>query len=333
MHERRHALTLIEMLITILVISILAGLVITAIPLAQRAAKRTKTGAIVQAVRVGLGLTAANRGSATAPAPHPLAGSAAPRSHFVRGETLPPLSPGDAVSTAGEALMAANPAWLASSHGSLLLASDRYQGGATASQCENPGLYGLRRDELTILGASSGLIRYRRLPQPAQEQATLLGPYDSSRYPDARFLVRTGGTLADLEGESRTTIAFALAMGSSLAELESLGGLADGGTGDLLLNDRVRAIGPVSPRWKPGHVAVIGGWRPYRLRGQSLVDAWGRELLYRVDDQGAVIIESAGADGVFRVHPGGDGIVQSNADGSLAGDDRDGRRDNVRSGQ
>lgn len=80
-----------------------------------------------------------------------------------------------------------------------------------------------------------------------------------------------------------------------------------------------------------------GSWMRYRLRGTSLVDAWGTEILYVRDSLGNIRLISAGPDGCFLVHPGNNGIetgldTYDSASGvfsSFGGDDTDASKDNI----
>jgi hypothetical protein len=82
----------------------------------------------------------------------------------------------------------------------------------------------------------------------------------------------------------------------------------------------------------------VEGWYRYRPRGTCLVDAYGTELLYCQDSYGNIKLLSAGADGCFVLHPGGNGTIETpivNYDvatgtfGTFVDDDRDARKDNL----
>jgi prepilin-type N-terminal cleavage/methylation domain-containing protein len=98
-------------------------------------------------------------------------------------------------------------------------------------------------------------------------------------------------------------------------------------------------------RWKPGRIALssVGStdstiatasttqWAQYRLPGLAIYDAWGVEILCSTTNAGSVRLISAGADGVFRISPGVDRVLQTT--NALAtnflGDDKDGVHDNI----
>jgi hypothetical protein len=65
----------------------------------------------------------------------------------------------------------------------------------------------------------------------------------------------------------------------------------------------------------------------------AVYDAWGNELQMSTTSKDNLIVESAGADGVFRWGPGPDGVYQTDAFTTArvpAGDDRIGWTDNRR---
>jgi prepilin-type N-terminal cleavage/methylation domain-containing protein len=327
--------TIIELLVTITIIGILVALLMPGIRLVQRAVQASQTRALVTSVAASIAATALERGSLPGMAPHPLAGSAPPRLAFVRGEAAYGYAIGAAVDTAAEALVCEKPVTVSGSPPSLLLPSDRFDGteGGVPMQ---PLLYGLRRDELTVLGSGAGLVRHLRLPEAdavydQNGDGLLDTPYTTARYPANRFLVLSG-PLADLAPESQRTITSAL-RGSDLQELTGNGSLATAATGTPILAGRLVAAGTATATaWKAGLVRdpADGAWKGYRLPGTALYDRWGRELLCQVDAKGGLTVLSAGPDGVFRWHPGIDGVYQTAAaDSAAAGDDRDGSTDNI----
>lgn len=83
-------------------------------------------------------------------------------------------------------------------------------------------------------------------------------------------------------------------------------------------------------KWKPGWIKVAGRWKPYRLPGLSIIDAWGREILINYSATGRLMVMSAGKDGVLRWNPGQNLIIDTAArDIVPKGDDKDGRTDNI----
>ncbi|MBA3848192.1 MAG: hypothetical protein H0X45_16295, partial [Planctomycetes bacterium] len=212
-----------------------------------------------------------------------------------------------------------------------------YQGGATPGECELPLLYGVERRRIGVIGASAPHITHvRHLPavgagfdDPARP-GKLASPYDATRYPDSMFLAR-GALIPGRTLEDAAADALRYALAQSYAELQQLGAIdVPAKDAALLKLERVRrGPGPEVPAWKSGHVRD-GAWQPYRLRGAAIYDAWGVEILISLAVNGGLRVESAGADGVFRWHPGADGeyATAAHAD-EPAGDDRDGARDNL----
>lgn len=83
-------------------------------------------------------------------------------------------------------------------------------------------------------------------------------------------------------------------------------------------------------QWKPGWIKVGGKWKPYRIPGLAIYDAWGHEILVNYLPTGRLMVMSCGKDGVLRWNPGKNGIIDTAAkDIKPKGDDRDGRADNV----
>ena len=328
--------TLIELIAVMAIVATLVAISLPVISLLRQSARKAQTASLVSAVATAIA-TASQRGLAPPIVPHPLAGSAdLPRLAFVRGEAVGGYAVGAAVATTGESLQCAAPATLTGSPDRLILASDRFSGIASGVAVQ-PLLYGLRRDQMTILGSAAGLERYRRLPPvgAAYDQngdGMLDTPYDSTRYPDNRFLVQDASALTSIDTQTKTVFETVFAAGD-LQDLVAKRSAITTTSGSTLLNGRLYATAdPSATAWSAGRVWNGSAWVGYRLRGLALYDAWGRELLVSIDAAGAVTVTSAGPDGVFRWHPGDDGVFQTApADAAPSGDDRDGSLDNIRS--
>jgi prepilin-type N-terminal cleavage/methylation domain-containing protein len=96
------------------------------------------------------------------------------------------------------------------------------------------------------------------------------------------------------------------------------------------------------PQWEPGRIraslAGSGGWQTYRLPGQALYDAWGGEILYLREGDGAPVFVSAGRDRCFAIRPGladANGasifatVLTNGYDGTPTAPDRDASLDNL----
>jgi prepilin-type N-terminal cleavage/methylation domain-containing protein len=320
----RQGFTLIELLVVITIIMILAGLVLTAANMITSASKRTQTETIFTAIHQGLRLTLAERGSLPQPAEHPLAGSLPPRPVFLRSGSI---------ASGGEALVGVSAAQVIPAvRPRLLLPEDRY------GDTDLPLLYGLERAAIGVLGARrSDVTRFRWLAVPTGASVVPDrngdGDYTTLDYPDPVHLVAPTTTAAD----SRDLITYALGA-SALDECAKLGGLHEAADTGTILGGRLwsEQAGRSELDYDAGRVHDGSqGWKDYRLPGLALVDAWGREILYRLHD-GQIGLASAGEDGVFAIDPGDDLVYDPGTDalsGRLAGDDRDGRHDNVQLGQ
>ncbi len=325
-------ISIFELLAVIAVIAVLASMLLAAAGAIKRSATRGKSEAILAAVRDALSVAAAERGGSLGSVEHPLAGSAAPRAVFVRADGAAE------VASDGEALTVGDLAWLPSADaGRVLMPDDRYQGGEDLGDCELPLLYGVERRRIGVLGASAPHITHvRHLPAIGAGfddpllPGKLATPYDANRYPDTMFLSR-GALIPGRTLEEGTADALRYALAQSYAELQQLGAISvSDKTAALIKRERARrAPGPDQETWRLGHVHD-GAWVPYRLRGAAIYDAWGIEILVSLASNGALRVESAGPDGVFRWHPGLDGNYQTAATADEpVGDDQDGARDNL----
>lgn len=350
---RYRGFTLLELLIAVGVIVILALLTLNLIHALGTASKNAQTRAILGGARTAIAVSGMQSARTLSHVEHPLANSRADASlsrlGFVRGEAVPGrFARGDAVATAGEALWISEPERAAVVHasaiGRLLLPSDRFRADAADGTCVAPHLYGMERRRLSVLGAAHGWQWRRRLPLPsAQTDRDADGVLDDPPYVAAGAgaveypaVEHAPGDLSEPTGaEAAQRKATDAALASNRTELASLSGLVTGDdTQPLLAGGRLRADGAAVSTWdgakRAPTVREAGEWRPYRLRGPALVDAWGREVLCWSAGSGVLILESAGPDRTFRWHPGDDGVFQTAAhDDVAAGDDRDGRADNV----
>ncbi|MDA3962044.1 MAG: prepilin-type N-terminal cleavage/methylation domain-containing protein [Planctomycetota bacterium] len=308
----KRGFTLIEILVVISIIVVLVGLVLAVGKAVSGGAMKSRTGVILGTLTDAINLAAAERGGLPAPAEHPLAGSAATRPTFIRANAAD-----GSIDAGGTALRGVTLVQAGASKSKLLLDDD------ILSDRDAPHLFGLRRGEIGLLGVpQQGVTHYQRM-KVDRSGSTSLGE-----------IVAPTATPA----ESRRVIEFILGHGDALGELTRLGGVADtdqipttpilGGT-----LERVNSGAVEGRRWVLPQVNA-SGWKSYLLPGLSLVDAWGREVLYTLRD-GKVVLESAGADGAFRIDPGRNRSIDSGSDArtlSFAGDDTDGRTDNVITG-
>ena len=84
--------SLIEMLVVISIILILFAISLPVVAILRRQAQAQLTSASLAGVLQALQVWSASRGGSVTPAEHPLAGSAAPRALFVRGDTYAALT-------------------------------------------------------------------------------------------------------------------------------------------------------------------------------------------------------------------------------------------------
>jgi len=333
-NARRGGFTTIELLTVVSIIAILSTLILAAALAVRGSADATRSRAIVAAVCVALETIAAERGSAPAPAPHPLAGSRAPRATFVRDGTTAGYA--GAVASGGLAYRAADPAAVPSAaRGAVLLPGDRWAGAADPAGCPLPFAYGARRAELGVVGSGTGIETWRRLPRPerrySDDGTTLRTPLDGPAYPAGEFLVDAGGTVPQRIGATRHAIEASFGA-EQLSELAALGAVRSVEAADLAggLLARDPDGDPPTPRWESGRYFDGSAWVVYALAGTALYDAWGNEICYRLSADGRTpIVTSAGKDGVLAIDPGPDRVLQSPPTGPPAGDDRDGAADNI----
>lgn len=305
-HRGRAGFTLIEMLVVITLIALLAGLVIASIGPIRQAARKSTTQAILQGIQQAMQVRSAKVGGFIAPAEHPLAGSKAPRRPFVR-------SGGSAVAGTGMALVGVLPTMLpAGDQGRLLLPDDHF------ADTSVPLLYGMPRRELGIIGAGLATVTQRRiLPEPIGG-GTIAAPDSVGRLDDPGEGVDAVGKMVEI------------VLGATRTELGKLGAIYEAPDDtNLIADDRVWSPQAAGVTLRLVNKPTIAG-TVYRLRGTGLYDAWGCEILYAIDGQDRVVLQSAGKDGAFRWSPGPDGTFQTTAEASgPGGDDRDASADNV----
>lgn len=333
----RRAFTVVELIAVIAILLVLMGLVIALYPTLQRSLRRARTASILATLATAIESAGASQAKNAAPVEHPLCGSAEPRLVWLRADptTATPA-------TGGEALRVARLSAVPSAQERVLLDDDVFADPAL------PRFIGLPRARLGVLGAASPLTtRWRALPDPGPTQ-TLAPPYAPPTYDDERHLVRPAlvewedGGFRQLERdamgpawEAAIERLMTLVLGPAAEQLAAMGALhrPDPVRDPLIAGGRVREDrdpAQAAQRAKAGATVLDdGARRPYRLRGPAVYDAWGREVLFSIVD-GAVRLESGGADGCFRFAPGANGVVDSDPRGTLAqGDDRPGELDNV----
>lgn len=307
----RRAFTIIEILVVIAIIALLMGLTIGGIGALQRQAKRARTKTTMQMVSQGLNLTRATTGGAPSPCEHPLAGSsdAGGRPLFVRRG-------GGAIASTGMALRGVAPEDLSGGADRLLLDDDRF------ADPDLPFLYGMPRGSLGVIGAQlAEVTRYRLLAAPGG---------------GARIAPDTGGNVVESTGSAaEVNRAVDYLLGSTLPELARQNAVYK--PPDDLPAHRLafgRVWSPTAAGLKPPtgctELRVDDAWKPYRLRGKGIYDAWNREILYTLAENGTVRMASAGPDGFFRFLPGRDRIPTTPAHADApSGGDRDAADDNV----
>ncbi len=316
----RRAFTLIEILVVVGIILVLAGLILAGGRLLRETAKRGRTESILGMALQGIHTWAAEQGGLPSPAEHPLAGSRDPRSVFVRN-----LS--GSCATTGLALAGVDQNNLMpADRDRLLLPDDRFADPAV------PGLYGLRRDRLGVLGAGLGeSTRFKMLPMQAMMASIIANPDDATV---GRNIQPPDGPAANVR-----LIQTVYGKGGALEDLVRIRAMwtpPDDLPAHLSWHDRV---------WSATKAGVVvdgqagitegGTVQHYRLRGPALYDAWGNEILVSVTEDGRNIrLMSAGRNGSFVWLPGSDGILQTDARSDVpAGDDHEASSDNVTLGE
>lgn len=262
----RRAFTLIELLAVMAILAVLAGIVLAAAGPVREAVRRSRTESILAILRVSLETSAATRGAAVAPAPHPLAGTAAPRSLFRRN--------GVDLDTSGEALWLEDPGWVATMTPAMCSAVDRFVGRVVAGDV--PMFYGVERCRMAILGIDNCRItEHRRVPAPtgrwdADRDGKTDPPFTSARLPDRDFLVSGGWTAVVSDGGS----------GFTMPPVVAVSGSGSGAMADTILGDR---NGPDAGRVVGMAISSFGrGWT-----SPPVLSAPGVTLAARIWDDGA----------------------------------------------
>ena len=287
---RCRAFSLIELLVVVAIMAMLVALTVAASSAFRGKAKVTRTRTAIAILHQALSLRLVEGKAEVSPVEHPLAGSREPRPPFRR------LADGSAVAAEGTAFTGLDrlDAVAAAFRGRVLLADD------LAADPDRPGIYGLRRSDLRILGAPmADVTAARRLADP--------GPGRSLADPE-----RSGRLLPTTADAQAAAKAFVHILEPALAqELVDLGclGEAEPAFDRPLAGGTVVGDGKALPTWRPGAIRDAGVWTAYRLRGMHLRDAWGREIL--VGGERSLRIESAGPDGVFAWNPGPNGRIDA----------------------
>ncbi len=305
--------SLIELLVVVSIITLLAGMLLVVSNMLRESAKRSRTSAIQQIIQQALSLQAAQHGGLPSPAEHPLAGSLMPRTSFARADGTHA-----AVTQTGMALLGATAAELTSGSDRLLMPGD------LLADPGIPGLYGVARSRLGILGMDTiDVTAYFRIKLGSPP----VDPTVATNY----LAVAPTETTAQRQALLQFWIP-----GSPWSELVKLGAVftpTDDLAAHLISNGRVWSPEAAGAKSSACRIKDAGNWKSYRLRGAAIVDGWGREMLFSVNDGHSVNLESAGRDGLFRWNPGHDDIFQTDPWGPRAGDDTDASMDNVTLGQ
>ncbi len=312
------AFTMIELLVVVAIMAILAALTVTAASFMRQAARRTTTQAIMSVVSQALRTHGAERGGTVDPAEHPLAGSAEPRFIFRR-----PTSPFAAVVATGMALGGVLETNVPAGHRNrLLLPTD------VCGDDALPMFFGAQRQHLGVLApAMSGVTAYRIYPPPLSTTWIMANPDISGR------IVTASGAPT----ETRSLFQGLFTRTEIMDELDRLKALYTPGDdlpAHLVAGGRVWSADMAGANVPVSHTARVldaGTWHHYRLRGLTIVDAWGNEMLYSLSNGGRTAhLLSAGKDGHLVWDPGANLAFDTDPwETTPYGDDRRADRDNV----
>jgi prepilin-type N-terminal cleavage/methylation domain-containing protein len=304
----RRAFTLIELLVVIAIIAVLASLILVGVGIIRDTTGKSRLRAALATVRQGLTASAVT-GARVAPAVHPFASTAPPAGIpvFLRAGTEGFVKDA-AVSTVG--ILLDNPVArvVSASRPWVILPDDLFSGVYAAGDA--PHLTGLSRRELMVLGSAAGLIDHMALPDPRVERWSDRNndglcdtPYTWAAYMRSRFGRLEPGNLANSELDQTGPDFWTRVLGPETAEELTRSGYLQTAprTWPLGANNRVRLppLGAIS-EGGPSVMIPSVGRKDYRLRGTSLVDPWGTEILAYTTADGVLILESAGEDRIFR---------------------------------
>ncbi len=312
----RRAFTLIELLVVITVIAVLASMILVGVGIIREMAGKSRLRGALAMVRQGLTASAVS-GARVSPVVHPFASTApnAGISVFIRAGTGG-FAQGEAVSTLGTLIEAPVERVVSASRAWVMLSDDRFSGVYGAGDA--PHLSGLTRRELMVLGSAGGLIDHMALPDPRVERWADINndgqcdpPYVWTSYMRSRYGRLEPGNLAVSELDQVGPDVWTRMLGPETAEeLTRSGHLQTAPRAwPLGANNRVR-LPPAGTVDEDAPTVLLPslGRSPYRLRGTSLVDPWGTELLAYTTDDGVLVLESAGPDRIFR----GEGAAADN---------------------
>ncbi|MDA3960545.1 MAG: type II secretion system protein [Planctomycetota bacterium] len=335
----RRGFSLVELLVVIAIIGALAALILIGAQTLMDRTKQVRTEAIIGLIQQAVGVAISEGRGAPEATEHPLAGSlagSAGRPAFRRRDTITSIIGPDGAYEGIE-----NPTLFpASLRSRLILGTDLHAESRFAT------LFLVPRRDIGILGAPQQLVtRKRRMvgndTQIASRVSSLISqgqtPNDAI---DACSVIIEGDASPEDQGRILTDLC-----GAFVAELSELGAwhAPDPSYSTPLYDNRVLSDGSSSPTWQAHSMLDAGSWKPYRLPGVALYDAWGTELLITNAERGARLrIQSAGPDTVFRWHPGANGQIDASVEAAAAsvyndvtsattaiGDDRRGDDDNI----
>ena len=317
-------LTLIELLVVVIIIATLIGLILASVNGLLGKSEKVRTRAALAMISQAIAATGVEAGQTQAQVEHPMAASAAPRQIFHR------KTDGTIVTQTGDGIKTTDISYVATAdQARVLLADDRFADPAA------PQFFGMRRDQMSVIGSTTKWVtQYRRISGPGQT-GRLIEP-DLGRWIDESFLRESITDATSTLWEETCAEAVSLTLGPTFNELLVLSVIrSSDNAGSLVVENRLRQSTDdtrlaSSSEWDIGMVHDGSNFVSYDIRGTSVVDLWGTEILVSRDENGRLRLESAGPDGRFRWDPGPDGIFQTAAtDSDSSGDDIDATSDNV----